>query len=154
MNDWEVAEWGPEPRLQMTALSSWCPIVFRGSKGGNRASPALFPPKHHDPNMPSPLRQPSRAPQPSQKTCCFPSSTCHRAVLSPVGDCLPNVCLYHHTVSSLRGGALFFSPLYPHLYPLNKYLLSTHCMTATVAGSRDITVNKNDRNCCPLELTS
>lgn len=124
----------------MAALSSWNLIAFRGSWQPDLLQ-HLFLPKYHVLKLSSlytsnSLLQLSRflrlASRPQSNhpyyTGHLPSSIYHSAVLSLVGDYLPNASLYPETISSMRVGRgfIFFTALSPFVHPLDKCLLRAH----------------------------
>lgn len=119
----------------MVVFSSGSPIVFRGCStlcSRSFMAPNLQPPTCQPPSLTnsSPQAGPLDHSQITLvKTAPFPPA------VSPAGDYVSNVCLCHWTLSPPTvGGFTFVTALTPFVDSLNKYLLSTHSMRATVLG--------------------
>lgn len=133
MSGWEEAEErGLEPSLRTATLSPQSPVAFRGSRGGTPNFSSTFSSRSFAAqtlitlHVQSSRKQRIFVPNFRQLAClacgqitlippaAFPPAFTTVESLSPTGDCLPDVCLCHQTLSSTRVGGLSFSLLSPH----------------------------------------
>lgn len=112
MDGWEVAQRGLELSWQMAALS-WSPIAFRGCRSSTLSSQSFMAPNLQPPTcQPPSLTNSSLQAGPLGHSQVTPVTAApFPPAVSPAGDYVSNVCLYHRTVSPPTGGASSMSLL-------------------------------------------